>query len=155
MARLFEDEVLRSPWRIELMALRAFYRLQSLFVVNNFRSMASVTFLRLRFYASHHIHLFPDVRSVGVEWKRMIFNAWSELSVLYLPSLWSIMERIKDARYPFLSLTIWTHHSHTTIFTQWNPYLTRNHIRWLVWANVGLWVHRGISSSLAVFSFIF
>jgi hypothetical protein len=70
LARLFEDELLHAPWRIEPMALRASYRLQSLFAVNNFRSMASVTFLQLRFYASHHIHLFPDVR----KWGRMKKN---------------------------------------------------------------------------------
>jgi hypothetical protein len=73
LAGLFEDELLHAPWRIEPVALRAFYRLQSLFAVNNFRSMALVTLLQLRFYASHHIHLFPDVRKCGGRMKKNDF----------------------------------------------------------------------------------
>jgi hypothetical protein len=73
MTRLFEDEPLRAPRRSEPMTLRAFYRLQSLFAVNSFRSLTSVTFLQLRFYASHHIHLFPDVRNCGSGMKKNDF----------------------------------------------------------------------------------
>jgi hypothetical protein len=153
-ARRFEDELARAPCRSKSMSLCDICRVQSPFAVNNFRAMTSVTFLQLRFYACHHIHLSSDVRQCGGRMKKNDFNAWSELSVLYLPSLWSIMERIKDARHPFLK----PYNVNTPLtdrhFTQSIPYTTRNHIQWLVWANVGLWIQHGISPLVGLLGFI-